>query len=283
MIALEIIEDLFNKKSTSSYNLSMLLGMNRFSYLITDQQQQVVALVAHDFDQKVNSNIDVIESLKKLFVEDQYLKLPYSSYKLALVSPTSTLIPTKLFKDEHKADYLANIIRLGEEDVVFEDLLPTLDVVNVYNYTKEVTQLVKNSLPKTKIYHINSPVLMGFKQATAHRDGKKIYINVKDQLLTVVLFEDTDLVFCNAFSFKTSKDFIYYLLLVFEQFKLKTEVTPVFIAGSIIEESEVYHLLYRYIRHLSMIPSPNYYHFGKKFGDRQKHIYFDLFSLKLCE
>jgi len=283
MIALEIIEDQFNKKSTSSYNLSMLLGMNRFSYLVTDQQQQVVAVVTHDYDQKMNSTIDVVESLKKIFVEDQYLKLPYNAYKLALVSPTSTLIPTGLFKEEHKADYLTNIIRLEKQDSVFNDALPLLDVVNVYNYSNQIVALVKNSLPNTKIYHINSPILMGFKEVTAHRDGKKIYINVKDQLLTVVLFEDDELVFCNAFSFKTSKDFIYYLLLVFEQFKLKTETTPVFIAGAIIEESEVYHLLYRYIRHLSMIPTPTYYHFGKKFGDRKKHIYFDLFSLKLCE
>jgi len=50
-----------------------------------------------------------------------------------------------------------------------------------------------------------------------------------------------------------------------------------------VEDSEIYHLLYRYIRHLKIIELPQSIQFGEAVTKQNPHFFFDLFSLHLCE
>ena len=72
-------------------------------------------------------------------------------------------------------------------------------------------------------------------------------------------------------------------MLLYDQFKLNPETDPIHIAGQIVEDSEIYHLLYRYVRHLNLVSGPSYYRFSQLFDTLPQHFYFDLYSLKLCE
>ena len=57
--------------------------------------------------------------------------------------------------------------------------------------------------------------------------------------------------FYNIFEYETKEDFIYYILFTLEQLELSPEETNISIMGAINEQSELYEILYTYIRNIS--------------------------------
>ena len=86
-----------------------------------------------------------------------------------------------------------------------------------------------------------------------NKTGAGIFLNIKQRQVHIVVFEGADFVFSNIFAFESANDFVYYILLVYDQFKLKPEIDPVYISGQVVKESEIYKLLYRYVRNIHML------------------------------
>ncbi|HUH75328.1 MAG TPA: DUF3822 family protein [Chitinophagales bacterium] len=54
----------------------------------------------------------------------------------------------------------------------------------------------------------------------------------------------------NSFHYKNKEDLLYYILLVYKMLNLKTDSYPLILSGMIEKESEIFHLLYQYIRNV---------------------------------
>jgi len=280
---MQIIEDNFAKRSTTSYKLSILVGMDSFFYLISDAQQNVLVLKSYDFDQKIDSFDALKEPFQKIFIEDELLQLPYLSTKVAFVNHQSTLVPNRLFDDNRTESYLEHLTTLKDTDLIEVDNLHLLDSLNVYAIDRDVLTIARSYFPNADIHHSLTPLILGYHRLTEHQDGHQIFINVHKNLAQIVLFQDRKLLFCNTFGFQSAKDFIYYSMLIFDQFNLKPETTPLLLSGKILQHSDIYSQLYRYIRRINFVKTPVYYRLGKKLSEQSEHFYFDLFSLKLCE
>jgi hypothetical protein len=76
------------------------------------------------------------------------------------------------------------------------------------------------------------------------------YLFFNENILNITIFKDENLVFSNAFLFKTKEDILYYILFTFEQLKISTESVKVKLYGHIVKNDEIYKLLYDYIRNI---------------------------------
>lgn len=280
MTKFEVTEDNFIKKSTSSYDLSILIGVDRFSYVVNDAQQNI--LILKSFTYRLGKD-HLKSAIREIYMADRYLKFPYSKVKVAIVNAQTSLVPSRLYDEKQKSIYLEKMTFSENLDTIKADHLLDFNAVNVYSFDREAINLLKGYFPSAQIFHNTTALIQGYYKQSEALSGPKIFINVLDKIVQAVILEDKELIFCNSFTYKSSKDFIYYIMLLFDQFNLKPETVPLTISGHIIEDSEVYHLLYKYIRHLNMIGTPSYFKIGKKLSDIPQHIYFDLFSLKLCE
>ncbi len=54
----------------------------------------------------------------------------------------------------------------------------------------------------------------------------------------------------NSFHYKNKEDLLYYIMLVYKMLNLQTDSYPLILSGMIEKESEIYHLLYQYIRNV---------------------------------
>ena len=72
-------------------------------------------------------------------------------------------------------------------------------------------------------------------------------------------------------------------MLVFNQFDLTVEETPVFLSGQLMEDSEIYRLLVRYVKKLQFLDPPAFFQYGTKLAHHPKYLYFDLLCLLLCK
>ncbi|HMQ46042.1 MAG TPA: DUF3822 family protein [Saprospiraceae bacterium] len=281
MITKEIIEDNFSQRNTLSYELSILIGVDSFDYVITDVGHQILALTSTAFDPAKATLLDQIK--QELEQQHPLLKNRYKNVKVACANEKMTLIPSRLYNDAERITYLSQTITLKAEDEIRVNDLPVLQAKNVFAIPIAVTELVQQHFSGARIFHLCSALLTGFRQSITPSERQfRVLVHLKGDLLYITLFDHAHLFYCNSFSYKSAKDFLYYILLVFKQFDLNPEEIPLWVSGRLVPDSEIYRLLYRYIRHLHFVRLPAFYQAGPKLSEEPAHFYFDLLSINLC-
>jgi len=282
-ITLDIREDNFVKKYTENYDLSILIGVDRFTFSVVDAQQNVLLLRNYTFSLEEGKLESIESSLKQIYISDDILKYSFKKTSIALMHAKNTIVPSSLYQENQEKTYLENVISFQPSDFFASDRIEALDAFNIYATNQDIVKQLQAYFPKAKFSHALSALLLGYRAVTEHQANRQICINIRELNVQMMLFENKELLFSNTFKYQSSKDFIYYVMLLYDQFKLNPEIDPIHISGQIVEDSEIYHLLYRYVRHLTMVPKPSYYRFSKDFDYLPDHFYFDLYCLKLCE
>ena len=79
-------------------------------------------------------------------------------------------------------------------------------------------------------------------------------MNISQSLFDIVVLKDSKILFYNNFEYQTKEDFIYYVLFVSEQLGLNTEEFECVLMGAIKKDDDLYSIVYKYIRHVSLLP-----------------------------
>ena len=276
------MEESFSKHSSSTYDLSILVGMDRFFYCISDRQQHVLVLRSYTYPPK-NNYIQLKSALQKTLLDDSLLRLSFRSTKISLVSLESTLVPSALYDADKTQFYLEHTVGQDTLNTVGSEFIEDIDANNVYAFNSAILSLLRTYFPQAKFYHIATSLIKAYGSLAEHSNGPQLYINVLQETFQAAVFDGKDLFYYNSFNYRSTKDFIYFVQLIYSQLKLSQEKTPINISGELVEESEVYKLLYRYIRNIHFVQLPPFYRFGERFHAISKHFFYDLYSLKLCE
>ncbi len=280
-ISIDIYEESFVKNAISSYNLSALVGADRFSFLAFDQDQQKVQLLksyVHP-SRETNTSKTLVHDV---YTRDALLKSTFRQKLVAIINDHNTLVPARLYDPAQQAIYLEKLIADIPESTIQVDDIRELDIKNIYRIDQGLKNMLDSYFPGARILHTATLFISGTHELSKHRQGFQVYLNIIGNQFQIVLFEDQDLLFSNIYSFKTSNDFIYFTMLVFDQFKLKPETVPLYLCGQITENSEIYRLIYRYIRHIHFIQLPSFLNFGPRLKKQTSHHYFNLYCSKLC-
>ncbi len=276
----EIVEYSFSSQSTQSYELSLLIGSDSIYYMVNDGQLNILALKSFHFDHKKEKS--PIESLKAIFFDDNHLKQPYRSTKIVITSPHFTLIPSKFYNEKENNTYLRSLTTIGNNDTLMKDDFKNQSFKNVFMCDLTLTNFIQTIFPQnTTVHHVSTALIEGFQKVAELRHGHQVFANIRDGQVQIFFFDGKDLVFANSYSFQFTQDLVYYLMLVYEQFKLNPETIPLSISGFLTQDSDIFKYIYRYIRHVNFVQAPLYLKFGQQFTGIPQHFYFDLFSIKL--
>jgi hypothetical protein len=279
MISLDVIEDSFIRKNANLYDLSALIGADRFSFLVLDKNQNVIVLRSYSLEE----DKDAKSFIRKTYLQDEILKLNFASVKVAVNNSKHTLIPAEFFDEEEKPIYLENMVELLQTDTIGVDDLSFIDAKNVYAVNQEIQEMILESFDNMTLFHGSTAFIQGAYLLTDTQKDFQMYINVLNRKLNILLFEKNNLLFNNSFSFKNVKDFVYFVMLVMDQFKVNPETVPVYLCGQIMRESEIFKLLFRYIKNVDFLEAPDHLRFRSKYEALNAYKFFDLFSLRLCE
>jgi hypothetical protein len=275
MMIKDIIEDTLAKKSTSACELSILIGMDSFDYMVLDEQRQVLALRSHALGAGGRS-----AAARAIFQGDAMLQQPYRRIGVGVAGPKSALVPERLFDEGEKEAYLRQVVELEAADSVRVDFLTSLSLCQVYALPRGLEDFVRQAFPTAQLAHQSTALLQAY-LAAAPEAGHTVIAHLRGNWMYLAVFDGGQLVFANSFGFKAAKDFIYYLLLVYQQLDLNPEEQPLFFSGQLLENSEIYKEAYRYIRHLRFWGAPTGIQFGPRLGQEPPHLYYDLLSLSL--
>ncbi len=252
--------------------------MDRFFYLITDEQQNIFVLRTHYFP--MHNYLQLKDAFQKLFIGDQLLRLNYKSTKIGLISDTTTLIPADLYDASQEAFYIQHNAAAQEQQSILSDELKNIDAHQVYTFHQEILEVLQNYFHNGQFCHATSALLKSWQQSNVG-NNKRMFVNVAGQHLQIAVFDQQKLLLSNTFNWRATLDISYYVVLVFNQLEMDANKIPVVLSGEITEEGEAGKILTRYIRNLSTNSRPAFYRFGRGTQELPPQAFFDLFSLKL--
>lgn len=282
MISFEITEPSFDKKKTTEYELSVLLGADSLSYCILDETSRVLSVVKCDFPEKIEGK-GYADRLEKIILRNIPLQQPYRAIYVGIFNLKSTLVPTRLYDVEEKSTYLEKMLPLSGAYEIRVDSLNSIGAEHVYVVENSISKVLKNYFSGAEIIHSVTALYKGVRQSVKGKSDKCIFLNVRPEALQITLMDNGEFVFYNAFTYTSSKDFIYYVMLVYDQFSLQPDTTPIYLSGELMEDSEMYHLIYRYIRHLKLVEVPEWIELSSQWDNRPQHWFYDLFCMSLMK
>ena len=278
-------DESLNSPENQNFILSILFEKDGFSFCVFDQTQHKFKALNRCSLQGKN------EDLKQLPAEFQnyWLEHPLSAlfYKKVLIISSyasNTLIPAHFFDEEKLADYSKLIGAQTDTQELYYDHLLAGDVVNTYSLDSNIKRLAKELFYDRFIIKHHSSCLIDsiHKHLPAADQKKNIFVNIRNRVFDLLIFEGKKLRFCNSFEFHTKEDFIYYLLFVFEQRSLDPETDRVLISGDMMRDSSLHKILEKYIRFSNFIQRNNSLKYSYFFDEIPEHLYFSLLNTVSC-
>lgn len=275
-IVYNIFEDDFVRSQTHQYNLSVLLGADRLSYLITNAENKVLGLRSYKF-------AGLLHPIEHLLKEDVIFNSSYGTTKVGVFSKQFTLVPTALYEADTQKSYLETLVQLPEQAAVLVDDWSAVAAKYIYATSSNLISEIQTAFPQATIFHQSTGLVTNF-STNFDKTTSNIFLSVQDHTVNITVLDKGELIFHNIFAFKASADCLYFVLLVYQQLGLQPTKNPLYVVGELVEDSEIHQLLYKYIKTIKFVGFPNFYTFGNNIKQElPPNFFFDLYSLKLCE
>ncbi|MCF8247488.1 MAG: DUF3822 family protein [Saprospiraceae bacterium] len=281
----DILESDFNKKLSTAYQLSILIGMDSLVYFAFDTNNNN-ALLLRKVPYVQSSGTDgfgLIEELKKIFAREDLLAYLFRRVKITMPDIQPVLVPARLYNEYEKTTYFTELMGQGQVDAIQNDELEELALQILYPTDPTFMAMLKKQFPTAKFYNNTTPYLLGCRKTLDEDRTHNLFAHFTQKNIYITLFEKKNLLFSNSFKYQTAGDALYYILLTYNQHNLDPAQQSLNLSGQILANAEIYKTLFRYIGELKFMPFPNFLNFSRKFSEVPTHFFFDLYSLALCK
>lgn len=241
-----LFNDSFSITKTTTYHLSIRVSRLGYSYCIIDTvRKKCVAVKNINFD-KVTDNEQFFKNVQDFLKNDSFLNKFYKSIDFIYQTPKSTLVPTELFNRKILKTYFQFNQVLDEYEEIHYNKLNKTDAVNIFSIPSEITTLMVNQFPELRFYHQASIFI---DNALRQAEGKKDMVSVmaNDDFFDIVVIEAGKLFLHNNFIYQNENDFVYHIMNVYNQLKVKPGEVGLQLSGDIDPEDRRYKLLSKFI------------------------------------
>jgi hypothetical protein len=272
-----LFDDGLTETRAAVCQLQAIFGVDGVSLLINHQEYESMAIAAWHIS-PVKPHFDAAMSdIRQVLGQESKFRWPFQAVRVGFSNKEVTLVPRRLFREDALSAYFQLLLPAHDYTYAFEEL-PALDCYLVYAIEKSMLQLVQQYFPAGKMTHLATTLLRNWQKEASETDHT-VMVNLRNECLQIAVFERRNLLFFNTFNFATAHDVLYHVLLVYDQFRLNPLETPLCLSGSLLEDSEIYRTLFRYIRHLQFMKLPKGYQLPYKSAALPPHCYFDLYTL----
>jgi len=268
--------------TAASCDLYMVAGGAGCSLLVCDAEGSVWALRRWNPSKSPGSgprsDAEALSDLRSVLTREVLFGWPFRRVRWAWYNAQATLVPRRLFQAEDLPAYFK--LLLQPADYVYGyDELPEMECFVAYALHPDWVQIVEQFVPQAIHTHFAHPLLRSW-YGQAPTEHYTVFLHIHYQSAQVAVFDRNNLVFYNAFVFHHANDLLYFSLLAYEQFRLSPMEIPLVISGNLLEDSEGWRTLYRYVRHLKFVEMPHLLRWPMALKDWPEHCQWDVFCLK---
>ena len=244
-----------NIEVTSKRKLSIQFSLDGFSFCTTNTNNEVIEFSSYSFSKTKNSPELILEKLQDIFKKEKSLQYDFETVTVIHQNNLNTLVPNEYFKKDALKSYLKYSIKTIASDLITFDELDFMNSKNVYVPYVNINNFLFQNFGEFEYKHYSSVLLE--KLFSIATNDICCYIHVSKSTFDIVIIKSSNLQFFNIFEYKTKEDFMYYVLFTLEQLELSTEETLVSVLGDIEEDSDLFRLMYTYIRNIDFLSSKN--------------------------
>ena len=228
------------------YSLSILIHQDGLSFYI-HTSTGIESTIVRNFKYPSNP-IEILDAIEDCYVTEQDLQSDFKTIKLIYHHSIYSIVPERIFNENHAADYLKYNTRLLQTDVVsMDDPLDRLETRTVYIAYSNINNFFFDKYGDYEYFHYTT---LSLPHILDQGDG--IFLEVKSSNFYLTYLKNGELLAHNIFPKEQVEDILYYTLFAIEQYKIDPETVQL----QLIEEhknKDLYDLLYTYVRHVELI------------------------------
>ncbi|OYT16142.1 MAG: hypothetical protein B7C24_09285 [Bacteroidetes bacterium 4572_77] len=272
------------------YRLSIQLRLDGFSFAIFDPaEKKLLQIKEYKLGEKSGRSFEenwanLLSQFRNVMETEHPLFEPFRKVYVSLDHQDYILLPSALFLKEkmetafiftQKVDY--------DYELISHELLGA-DMVVVQAVYKALFSYIRLQFPQALIVHHLSVLQQEIQKIHKNNNmGKRAYVSVSNRTMHIIVMNKEELQYCNSFSFSAKEDFIYFILLIYNQLDMNANEDPLFLLGDIGRSSAIYKICWQYIRNISFLDQLDHINMSSNFDQLATHQYYTLIHTTLCE
>jgi len=282
MDVLELIDETFDKDRTETYELSIQVSLNGFSFAVKDTiRNTFIVLISKPFSGAVITHDNwypVIEGIVKEFpFLNQKFKKVFFSYTL---SPF-TIVPKDFFDIQRIKDLFELTHPLPEHfELRYTSISNGENLVILFAMPYTMSSAWLKIQPNTIFLTQPSSLFVGFSKSK-YENYVQVYF--EETRMTIVYHKNEKLIAANAFTYMHTNDALYYILSFCNSITDNFSSIQLSIVGESFNNNELVKGLNKSFSNVSIDPIFNSVHFSYRLL-RQRNRHYALFnSFAVCE
>lgn len=242
-------------KERKNTELSIQFSLDGFSFCIKDFNTNET-LFFKEYIFSLKNPEELLKEIVNIFENDSHLQKDFDKVAVIHQNNLASIVPNNFFNDAYLKDYLKFSIKTLPNDFVTFDDIEIIKAKNVYIPYVNINNFLFQNFGEFEYKHHASVLIEKFIRINSE-NTKQVFININNNSFDIIVLENKQLILYNNFNYYTKEDFIYYVLFVTEQLNIDKEETPYFLTGKITKDSNLFEILYTYIRKISFFKSSN--------------------------
>ena len=233
--------------------LSVQVSLTGLSFLVINSETKESLYFSEKIIGRGATPEELLQEIDAEIAENEILQSKFDEVLVIYSNNVYTTVPVSLFDETKASEYLKFNSKILANDFIAHDIIESYDVVLIYIPFVNINNYFFERFGSFEYYHAVSIFLKEVLSVGKHTLGPRMYLHVQEEQLDAIVLVNGNLQLCNSFLFRTSEDFIYYILFCLEQLKLNPDTIPVVLCGAIDMEDSNYEILYTYIRNISFV------------------------------
>ena len=219
-----------NPLNLNSTTLSIRTIPNGFCFAISERYTKNLLYFAQESLSSNQSRRE--EEFNEILSKNSTLNTSFTEVYWLVDNERYLLMPTSVFDNENLSQYWQlNFHPLEENESIHYDFIPTSEIVVIYAVDKALEQLLQKRFPNIQSKHKQS-IQISSVLKKSRKNGQQLNVFLYEECFDAILIENGKLILANSFPAKDVNEFLYFLLNIFEQFRLDQYQTELNVCDS---------------------------------------------------
>jgi len=279
----------FSSQETRNYGLSVQFNDFHIACCVLDYKLNRYILLhdyrKNDFIPKARPGFKLSfeDFLRSVLTANPWLKNSFKTVRIAYEGKKGTLVPGPLFDAQESENFLKLNFQVGPDEHILADHIQQFDNYHVFAIPGNLEESAKRHFPSARISSLSSVLIqsvwLNFKARTG---ASRIFLHMKEKIFDILIYDGKQILYFNSFTWMVAEDVVYFLIFVLEQLGMNPEQASVVLLGNIDRGSNLFELIYRYVKNMEFGRRNVSYKYSPVFDMVAPQSYFPLLSFNSC-
>ena len=279
---LHYIDKDFNKDFTKHYSLLFQMEEQQYVYAVYEKRTGKLQVLKSVQLNSAGAG-DWLTKLKISVTSEDILQSPYYEIKVGIADAPFVLVPRILFEDNRAAQYLGLNAEVNGNDKVVVNNIKSVFAKNVFACSQAQANYFSEVFDNPKLFHCATGLLESVARVKDSFVDQQMILDIKPGIIHIVYYEKREFKFMNHYRFVNKEDFLYYVLLVADQFMVDRNTCDLKLSGEIVPDSMLFGELWKFFKNISFLQHNETMIIPDDLKEKPMYIYNTLLSLDLCE